>query len=228
MSEREMWKALHLLNNTKRRGLTTEELFSAGVDCYPDTLVELQTRGALASSVQGKSERWELTPGARAVLNACSVGMKYDHAAEVQVDRARMFCIMPFSEPWSHLVWKSCITAAAREAGLTPIRGDTTLQTGALIKNVWNEILKCGCVVAELSAPNPNVYYEAGMARALGRDVLVVVQKGTKLPADLKGDLYVEYDLGKLATATRKLKTQFKAWRDAKHIKVRRVEGLFK
>lgn len=228
MSARDMWKMLHLLNNTKRGSLTTTELAEAGVDCYSDTLIEIRDRGGVERKGEDSRERWILASGARAVLNTCTVAMKYDGADEVQVDRARVFCAMPFSETWSDLVWESCISVAARGADLEPTRGDTTLRTGNLIRNVWNEILGCGCVVAELSTPNPNVYYEVGMAHALGRDVFVMVQTGTDLPADLKGTHYLEYDRRELTVAAQELKAQLKAWRDHRDIRVTGVESVFR
>ena len=66
---------------------------------------------------------------------------------------------------------------------------------------MWNEILKCGLLVVDPSVPNPNVYYEAGMAMGLGRDTIVLVQEGVDLPADLKGKHYVEYDPAELDAA---------------------------
>jgi hypothetical protein len=227
MSARDMWKMLHLLNNTGRNGLSTQELAHAGVDCYSDTLTEMMVRGGVETVNRGVSELWRLTIGARAVLNSCTVAQRLDNAAEVQVDRARVFCVMPFSEAWSDTVWTSCIEVAVRGAQLTPRRGDTTLRTGSLIKNVWNQILESGCVVADLSAPNPNVYYELGMAHALGRDTIVLVQTGTNLPADIKGAHYVEYNLRDLAGAAQEVQAQLEAWRDNGKIRVAGVESLF-
>jgi hypothetical protein len=227
MSARDMWKMVHLLNNTNRPGLTTQELREAGVDCYNDTLMELLGRSAVARAPQGSSELWTLNDGARGLLNSCTVAQKLDGAAEVQVDRARVFAVMPFSETWSDDVWTLCIEPAVRGAGLTPQRGDTTLRTGRLIQNVWNEILRCGCVIADLSAPNPNVYYELGMAQALGRDVFVMVQTGVDLPADLKGVHYVKYDRHQLPAALRDLQAKLEAWRDDADIKVPGTEALF-
>jgi hypothetical protein len=228
MSARDIWKMLHLLNNTSRSELSTQELFDAGVDCYQDTLVTIMDRGGVEKEERGGSDVWFLSKGARAVLNSCTVARRLgDNATEVQVDRARVFCMMPFSETWSDLVWRSCVEVAAAGAGLTVYRGDTTLRTGNLIQNVWNQILESGCVVADLSSPNPNVYYELGMAHALGRDTFVIVQKGVDLPADVKGAHYLEYELGDLPRAAKGLKAQLEGWKGDPDIKVAGVEALF-
>jgi hypothetical protein len=227
MSSRDIWKMLHLLNNAPRDGLSTQALRAAGVDCYSDTLLEIENRGGVERFTVGGAEVWRLTAGARAVLNSCTVSQRLQGAAEVEVDRGRVFCVMPFSEAWSDTVWKSCIELAVSRAGLTPKRGDTTLRTGNLIPNVWNEMLDSGCIVADLTAPNPNVYYEVGLAHALGRDMFVMVQKGTNLPADLKPAHYLEYDVGDLAAGAKELQAQLEAWRDHRDIRVAGVEALF-
>ena len=199
----------------------------AGVDCYSDTLLELAARGGVSRIQESGVEQWELTPGARTVLNSCTVGRRLDGAAEVQVDRSRVFCVMPFSMSWSDSVWESCIEPASKRAGLNPIRGDTTLRTGKLIQNVWNQILECGCVIADLTEPNANVYYELGMAHALGRDTFVMIQKNVDLPADLKGSHYVEYDAGNLPQASQKLEQQLTEWKEDDDVRVGGVEALF-
>jgi len=227
MSARDIWKMLHLLNNTGRNELSTQDLADAGVDCYSDTLIEIMNRGGVEKASRGALELWTLNKGARAVLNSCTVAQRLHDAAEVQVDRAHVFCVMPFSEKWSDTVWRSCIEVAVVGARLKPKRGDTTLRTGSLIKNVWNQILESGCAVADLSSPNPNVYYELGMAHALGRDTFVMVQKGVDLPADIKGAHYLEYDLGDLAGAAQQLQSQLEAWRDDVDVRVAGVEALF-
>lgn len=225
MSQRDMWKMLHLLCNTGSEYLTTPKLNAAGVDCYEDSLHALEKLGAVVRP--GGTDHWTLTDGASAVLTTCTVARKLEFAGEVQVDRARVFCVMPFSEPWSDVVWKSCIEPAVINAHLVPAKGDTTLRTGNLIVNVWNEILESGAVVADLSAPNPNVYFELGMTYALGRDLFVMVQHGTNLPADLKGAHYLEYELADLADGAKRLQQQLEAWRDDPDIRVAGVEALF-
>ena len=226
MSARDMWKMLHLLNNTSRSGLSTKELADAGVDCYSDTLVELEVRRGVERHTSNGTEVWTLTEGARAVLNSCTVAQKLRGAEEVQVDRGFVFCVMPFGEIWSNAVW-FFIETAANGAGLKATRGDTTLRTGNLIENVWNQILESGCVVADMSVPNPNVYYEVGMAHAIGRDTFVIVQRGTDLPADIKGAHYLEYDRGDLAAAAQELRAQLVEWKEHQDIKVTGVESLF-
>ena len=50
-------------------------------------------------------------------------------------------------------------------------------------------------MVVDVSAPNLNVYYELGLCHAVGKDVRIIKQLGSKLPADLAGVQYIEYSL---------------------------------
>ena len=46
------------------------------------------------------------------------------------------------------------------------MRGDSIVRVGDLSTNVWKSITQAGVIVAEVSVPNPNVYYEIGLADA--------------------------------------------------------------
>jgi hypothetical protein len=48
-----------------------------------------------------------------------------------------------------------------------------------------NAIRRSAFIIADVSEPRPNVYYELGFAQALGKDVLTSAFKGTQLPFDV-------------------------------------------
>jgi hypothetical protein len=78
--------------------------------------------------------------------------------------------------------------------GLRCIRGDEASMPGRpLLGKVHELIEKAEVVVAELSEPRPNVYYEFGYAKALPKEMLVLCREGTDLPLDLKGLEVIEY-----------------------------------
>jgi predicted nucleotide-binding protein len=66
--------------------------------------------------------------------------------------------------------------------------------------------------VADVSVPNPNVYYEIGLTTALGKPVFMFKQKGVQLPADFGGVHYYEYDLVDLAAGAQDLTTALEKW----------------
>lgn len=57
-----------------------------------------------------------------------------------------------------------------------------------IIPRVETGIRRSAFIIADVSEGSPNVFYEVGFARALGKDVIMTAQKGTRLPFDL-GDV---------------------------------------
>ena len=75
-------------------------------------------------------------------------------------------------------------------------RADEILDVGNVAETFIAALYGADIVIAELSATsNANVFYELGIRYALRRGITIPVwQKGTELPADLKGVLGIEYD----------------------------------
>jgi len=105
----------------------------------------------------------------------------------MRVDYPEAFVIMPFSEPWSDRLYSDMIEPAVKAAGLDCVRGDTAVRVGDLARNIWDAIMRAGVVIAEVSVPNPNVFYELGLAHALGKDRFILKHGTAKLPADFGG-----------------------------------------
>ncbi|HWS94604.1 MAG TPA: hypothetical protein VN306_19580 [Mycobacterium sp.] len=54
-----------------------------------------------------------------------------------------------------------------------------------IIPNIIEAIRRCAFIIADLSEPRPNVYYELGYAQALGKNVITTACQGTELPFDI-------------------------------------------
>ena len=67
-------------------------------------------------------------------------------------------------------------------------RTDESMSLERIIPRVEAGLRRCAFVIADVSEFSPNVYYEIGFARALGKDVIMTARKGTTLPFDL-GDV---------------------------------------
>ena len=48
-------------------------------------------------------------------------------------------------------------------------------------------------VICDCSGRNPNVFYEAGIAHTLGREVILITQSGSDIPFDLRHLRYIAY-----------------------------------
>jgi len=71
---------------------------------------------------------------------------------------------------------------------------------GDIMNQVWQDIRRSEVVVADLTDKNPNVFYELGLAHALGKTTIIIKQKDAPpVPFDLRNYRYFEYDTSKLA-----------------------------
>jgi len=215
MSKHQEWKMLHLLytyarrtGTGNRRVLTEQELTSAGVHCDPDSRQVLED----AEVVTRVGDEYELSKQARKILSTFTVAKGPETSIDIRVDYPEVFVVMPFSQPWSNDVFSMMFEPGIAEAGFTVSRGDSIVRVGDLSTNVWRSITQAGLIVAEVSVPNPNVYYEIGLADALGKPVFLFKQTSVTLPADFAGEHYYEYDLNDLEAGREKLVTELKKW----------------
>lgn len=70
---------------------------------------------------------------------------------------------------------------------------------GDVMNQVWRDIRKSDVILADLTELNPNVFYEMGLAHALGKTIIMIKQKDSVgVPFDVSKHKYFEYDLKKL------------------------------
>lgn len=211
MSDRSMWKMLHLLYRCGKPGIPEPDMTRAGIACYTDTIDILTASGAVIKK-NTRPPEYVLSPAAKSLLQTCLVCNKLEAKTEIEVDYPRAFVIMPFSEPWSDQVYSKMIEPAVKNAHLVCFRGDTLVRVGDLTSNIWQEILKAGVVIADVSAPNVNVFYELGLVHSVGKDVLLLKRDDAKLPADFGGAHYYEYALKNLDTGRASLEKALTDW----------------
>ncbi len=214
MSDRSQWKMLHLLYCYGHPHLGLGELRQAGIDCYNDTIQHLIDKQAVE---RGASDTYQLSPAARAILETCIVANRRWSGDDMRVDYPEGFVIMPFSESWSDRLYREMIEPALIATGMSCVRGDTAVRVGDLNRNIWDSIMRAGVVIAEVSVPNPNVFYELGLAHALGKDVFILKQKDARTPADFGGAHYYEYDLDQLDDGRQRLSAELQKWADSVH-----------
>jgi hypothetical protein len=77
----------------------------------------------------------------------------------------------------------------------------------SLEDHLKNHIDNCDFAIAEISQLNPNVMFELGYAVGIDKPVIILVQKGVKVPADFSGRLYFEYQIEQLDLVPQRLKS---------------------
>lgn len=99
--------------------------------------------------------------------------------------------MMPFDAAFA-AVYQS-IQQAAAGAGLRCRRADDLWENAAIIQDVVALIDRSRAVVCDCTGRNPNVFYEAGIAHTLGREVILITQSEHDIPFDLRHLRYVKY-----------------------------------
>lgn len=84
-------------------------------------------------------------------------------------------------------LFEDAIRPACRSCRWLAERVDSTEHNDSIIDRIVEMIRIAPFVIADLSDGNQGVYYEAGFARGLGRDVIYLVREGTPVHFDLSG-----------------------------------------
>ncbi len=220
MSYRDQWKMIHLLNTCSKGELTAADLEKMSVNCKVDTIYMLLDSKIVECNDRENGPYW-LNPVARQILNQFIVCRGDRDKTIMYVDQPVCFVIMPFSEKWSANVYDKIIKPAVEGADLTCIRGDEIERTGTLNGNIFKTLQRAGLVVADITAPNPNVYYELGVADTLGKESFVIYQVGNekKIAADKEGIHYYAYDPKVPGKAKKELCLALKAWNKDQNLK---------
>ena len=195
-------------------GLTAQQLAAAGVDCGPDTIQPLVDGKAVLVDSSGI---YSLGEAARKILQCCVVANRRWSGKDMLVDHPEVFVVMPFREAWSNSVYENMIRPAVENVKfhdfkLRCVRGDMPPRVGDLTQTVWSALMRAGLVVADVSVPNPNVFYEIGLTHALGKDCFILKQKDTSVPADFGGSHYYEYELAELYAGRNTLQREITTW----------------
>ena len=221
MSKHQEWKMIHLLyryahrsKDGSRNVLDADELFKAGVHCDPDSIQLLEDAGVVTRFFTGDGEEFELSKPGRKILSTFTVAKGPKDDVDIRVDYPNVFVVMPFSESWSDDVFNKMLKPGIEDANFTVSRGDSIVRVGDLSTNVWQSITRAGLIIAEVSVPNPNVYYEIGLADALGKPVFLFKQEDAVLPADFSGVHYYPYELNDLNAGRSKLTDEIIKWAD--------------
>ena len=107
--------------------------------------------------------------------------------------KAQVFVAMQFGQPYDTL-YKEVIYPRASSLGLDVIRIDEVAGPGIIFEDIKRQIAEAKIVIAEITAPNQNVYYELGYAHALNKPTILLAQRGKELPFDIRSYRVIFYD----------------------------------
>ena len=111
----------------------------------------------------------------------------------VKAAKPQVFVAMQFGQPFDTL-YQEVINPGVRALDLDVIRIDELAGPGIIFEDIKRQIAEAKIVVAEITAPNQNVFYELGYAHALNKPTILLAQRGKELPFDIRSYRVIFYD----------------------------------
>ena len=112
---------------------------------------------------------------------------------KISVNKRMVFIGMPFSSRFIDL-YQFGLKSALEDLNLIAWRADEVVSTGPIFCKICRAIKQCGLAIIDISDTNPNVMFELGMASASGKRIILIKAHKHKVPSDLAGFEYFEYD----------------------------------
>ena len=107
--------------------------------------------------------------------------------------KVECFVMIPFKSPFD-IYYESIYKPAIKSTELEPIRADDLFRPSVIVSDLWDMIQRAKVLLAELTTKNPNVFYELGLAHAIGKPVILVSETMDDVPFDLQQLRVILYD----------------------------------
>ncbi|HEV8367548.1 MAG TPA: hypothetical protein VGQ39_06305 [Pyrinomonadaceae bacterium] len=114
------------------------------------------------------------------------------------------FIAMPYGPIWFKSVC-DVIVSAVSASGFAPEVSKDLETPGQITDQIWHGIRRADVVIADISESNPNVFYELGLAHALGKEVVITAQGVERPPFDVSTARLLRYELTDLPSLETKL-----------------------
>jgi len=100
---------------------------------------------------------------------------------------------MPFHDPYDSY-YQAVFSPALQRAGYKAVRGDDMFRPHPIMLDIQRAICESDLILCEMSERNPNVFYELGLAHAIGKPAILVARKEEDIPFDLRHIRVIVYD----------------------------------
>jgi len=132
----------------------------------------------------------------RAQMNVVQINPVFGPASYA-VDPRLTFVLMPFTDELTE-IYQAFVKPVVESAefGLVCKRADDIKSNRAVIQDIWKSLCEARFVIADLTGFNANVMYELGIAHTLGKETILIYQRGAevKFPFDLTHIRRIEYE----------------------------------
>lgn len=117
-----------------------------------------------------------------------------------QTEQIDCFTIMPISTQPDYedghfqFVYEDIIRRAVESAGMKPFRADETQNTNLIQLDILRSVIESPIAICDMSAKNPNVFYELGLRQAFDLPTVLIIDDRTAAPFDISSLRFVTYD----------------------------------
>lgn len=112
---------------------------------------------------------------------------------DFRVDPLLVFVAMPFA-PEFDVLYEDVESLLVEHCHLRCLRADAISRSGSITAEIWRHVNEAMCVIADLSGRNANVFYEVGLAHAIGKPVVLLSRDISDVPFDLRHLRVIQYD----------------------------------
>ncbi len=135
--------------------------------------------------------------------------------ASYSQDENLVSIMMPFSAEFNPIY--TTLQEATTSIGFSCVRADDIWEHHTIIQDIVNIIARAKVVICDCSGKNPNVFYEAGIAHAIGKEVILIAQSEQDVPFDLRHLRYIRYlpnseGLGELSASLQAKLRSIRGW----------------
>lgn len=102
------------------------------------------------------------------------------------------FVVIPFKPKFDE-IYEDVIKPVCEDIGYNVEKADSTNAQQNILKNIIKGIAEADLLIADLTDSNPNVFYEVGVAHALGIPTVLMTQDIDSIPFDLRPYAMNEY-----------------------------------
>jgi hypothetical protein len=148
---------------------------------------ELDRRQEIASSVR----EYELLNELAARMSQYAKDV-VDLAERVVIPRS-VFPILSFKQEFRDV--SASYRDVCREFDFSAERTDESDSSERIVPRIEDGIRQAAFVIADITEYSPNVFYEVGFARGMGKEVIATAKRGTQLPFDFSDVPVIWWDI---------------------------------
>lgn len=107
--------------------------------------------------------------------------------------RTQVFVIMPFNKEIDP-VYSDHILKVCKKIGYECKRADDIFVSSNIVNDIFSMIHNSDVIICDCTGKNANVFYELGVAHAMGKNVICTTQNAEDIPFDINQIRYIKYD----------------------------------